>query len=174
MDRSRTTSGALGNGLPIGNWILSSSSRSNGTPRRRSTSNSAFSSTRTREQRMPIIGGCVIIQVFVYLCDYTRSGGYSHAGFEEQVTGEDRRDAGEDRQEGRAGVFGRIGLIPLRRPGEREIPGRGAVRDHGGRGPGPGRDGRRHPEGEGAGHHADSDRRKAGVRGPVAVEGDPG
>src|SRR6202045_2394600 len=44
--------------------------------RRRSVSNSAFSSTRTREQRMPIIGGCVIIQVSVYLCDHTRAGGY--------------------------------------------------------------------------------------------------
>src|SRR3984893_12788905 len=32
----------------------------------------------------------------------------SNAGIEEQVTGEDRRDAGEDRQEGRAGVFRRI------------------------------------------------------------------
>src|SRR6202022_62607 len=71
MDRSRTTSGALGNGWPIGNWILSSSRRSKGTARRRSASNSAFSSMRTREHRMPIIGGCVIIQVSVYLCDYT-------------------------------------------------------------------------------------------------------
>src|ERR1700737_428321 len=123
MDRSRTTSGALGNGWPIGNWILSSSRRSKGTARRRSASNSAFSSMRTREHRIPIIGGCVIIQVSVYLCDYTRSGGCTHAGFEEQVTGEDRRDAGEDGQEGRAGLFGRIGLIPLRRPGKREIPG---------------------------------------------------
>src|SRR5260370_42230393 len=75
MGRSRTTSGAWGKGLPIGNWIRSSSRRSKGMARRRSVSNSAFSSVRTREQRMQIIGGCVIIQVSVYLCDYTRSGG---------------------------------------------------------------------------------------------------
>src|SRR5260370_21018463 len=148
MDRSRTTSGALGKGLPIGNWVRSSWRGSKGRARRRSASNSAFSSVRTREQRMPIIGGCVIIQVFVYLCDYTPSGGYTHAGFEEQVTGEDRRDAGEDRQEGRAGVFGRIGLIPLCRPRKREVPGRGAVRAQRARGPGPGRNECRHLEGE--------------------------
>src|SRR6202171_2183685 len=85
MDRSRTTSGALGNGWPIGNWILSSSRRSKGTARRRSASNSAFSSTRTREQRMPIIGGCVIIQVSVYLCDYTRAGGFRMLAFKSKV-----------------------------------------------------------------------------------------
>src|ERR1700726_722812 len=85
MDRSRTTSGALGKGFPIGNWILSSSRRSNGMARRRSVSNSAFSSTRTREQRMPIIGGCVIIQVSVYLCDYTRAGGFRMLAFKSKV-----------------------------------------------------------------------------------------
>src|SRR4029077_17950033 len=52
--------------------MRSSSRRSKGIARLRSAANSAFSSMRTREQRMPIIGGCVIIQVSVYLCDYTR------------------------------------------------------------------------------------------------------
>src|SRR5216684_4942810 len=85
MDRSRTTSGALGKGLPIGNWIRSSSRRSKGMARRRSASNSAFSSMRTREQRMPIIAGCVIIQVSVYLCDYTRSGGFRMLAFKSKV-----------------------------------------------------------------------------------------
>src|SRR6267143_2947024 len=75
MDRSRTTWGAFGKGLPIGNWMVSSSRRSKRIARRRSVSKSAFSSTRMREQRMPIISGCVIIQVYVYLCDYTRAGG---------------------------------------------------------------------------------------------------
>src|SRR5260370_41699828 len=117
MDRSRTTSGGLGKGFPIGNWMRSSSRRSKGTARRRSVWNSAFSSTRTREQRMPIIGGCVIIQVSVYLCDYTRQEA-TDAGIQEQVTGEDRRDAGQNRQEGRAGVLRRSGLRPLLRHAE--------------------------------------------------------
>src|SRR2546423_1668987 len=52
-----------------------------------------------------------------------------NAGIEEQVTGEDRRDACQDGQEGRPGLFRRVGLIPLRHPGEREVPGRGTVRD---------------------------------------------
>src|SRR6202140_3009216 len=81
MDRSRTTSGAFGKGRPIGNWIVSSSMRSKGMARRRTASNSDFSSVRTREQRMPIIGGCVIIQLSVYLCDYTRAGGFRMLAF---------------------------------------------------------------------------------------------
>src|SRR5713101_6946915 len=74
MDRSRTTPG-WGKGLPIANLMRSSSRRSKGMARRRSASNKAFSSTRTREQRMPTISGCVIIHVPVYLCDHTRVGG---------------------------------------------------------------------------------------------------
>src|SRR3989440_127723 len=74
MDRSRTTP-AWGKGLPMANLMRSSSRRSKGITRRRSASNKAFSSTRTREQRMPTISGCVIIQVSVYLCDYNRAGG---------------------------------------------------------------------------------------------------
>src|SRR3989440_804504 len=73
MDRSRTTP-AWGKGLPMANLMRSSSRRSKGITRRRSASNKAFSSTRTREQRMPTISGCVIIQVSVYLCDYNRAG----------------------------------------------------------------------------------------------------
>src|SRR6266550_7940810 len=70
MDRSRTTP-AWEKGLPIANLMRSSSRRSKGMARRRSASNKAFSSIRTREQRMPTISGCVIIQTSVYLCDYT-------------------------------------------------------------------------------------------------------
>src|SRR5256884_8685501 len=55
--------------------MRSSSRRSKGMARRRSASNKAFSSMRIREQRMPTISGCVIIQVSVYLCDHTRAGG---------------------------------------------------------------------------------------------------
>src|SRR5947209_14021078 len=74
MDRSRTTPG-WGKGLPIANLMRSSSRRSKGMARRRSASNKAFSSMRTREHKMPTISGCVIIQVSVYLCDHTRVGG---------------------------------------------------------------------------------------------------
>src|SRR5207302_8238827 len=74
MERSSTTP-AWGKGLPIANLMRSSSRRSKGMARRRSASNRAFSSMRTREHKMPTISGCVIIQVSVYLCDYTGSGG---------------------------------------------------------------------------------------------------
>src|SRR3982074_49668 len=76
MDRSNTTPG-WGKGPPIVNLIRSSSRRSKGMPRRRRVSNKAFSSRRTREQRMPTISGCVIIQDSVYLCDHKRAGGYA-------------------------------------------------------------------------------------------------
>src|SRR5204863_8972135 len=105
MERSSTTPG-WGKPLPIENLMRSSSSRSKGTRRRRSASNNAFSSTRTREQRMPTMIGCVIIQGSVYLCDHNGQEA-THAGSEEQVTGEDRRDAGEDGEEGRPGIFRR-------------------------------------------------------------------
>src|ERR1700686_1256060 len=65
--------------------MRSSSRRSKGMARPRSAAKSAFSSTRTREQRMPIIGGCVIIQVSVYLCDYTRAGGFRMLAFKRKV-----------------------------------------------------------------------------------------
>src|SRR6202162_6565578 len=52
---------------------------------RRSAAKSAFSSIRMREQRIPIIGGCVIIQVTVYLCDYTRAGGLRMLAFKSKV-----------------------------------------------------------------------------------------
>src|SRR5438128_3825411 len=76
MDRSRTTPG-WGKGLPIANLMRSSSRRSKGMARRRSASNKAFSAMRIREQRMPTISGCVIIQASVYLCDRTQVGGYA-------------------------------------------------------------------------------------------------
>src|SRR5205807_1807861 len=36
---------------------------------------------------MPMIGGCVIIQVFVYLCDYTRSGGLDMLAVKSKLLG---------------------------------------------------------------------------------------
>src|SRR5205823_15118113 len=98
----------------------------------------------------------------------------THAGSEEQVTGEDRRDAGEDGEEGRPGIFRRIGLIPLRRPGEREVRGRGPARHHRRRGAGAGRDGGGDRKGQSARHHPDCRRREGGICQPLAIEGDPG
>src|ERR1700736_1366430 len=51
----------------------------------------------------------------------------SHVGIQEQGTGEDRGDAGQDRKEGGAGVLGRAGLILVRGPGEGEVQSRGAA-----------------------------------------------
>src|SRR5438105_14308632 len=53
--------------------------------RRRSDSNRAFSSMRTREHKMPTMSGCVIIQVSVYLCDHTRVGGCAMLALKSQL-----------------------------------------------------------------------------------------
>src|SRR5438067_6470845 len=78
----------------------------------------------------------------------TRGRRLTHAGIEEQVTGEDRRHAGEGGEEGGTGVFRRFGLIPVRGARQGEIPGRGSLSHHRRCWPGAGRDGGRHPEGQ--------------------------